>query len=75
MFCRDKHLDEMVQGLIPIQNSNIITEYKILREIIWQLHEPHTSSCFKFSQNALVPKVNLTIASVRLVGIYLDNYV
>ncbi|GJQ85078.1 hypothetical protein Trydic_g3734 [Trypoxylus dichotomus] len=64
-ICWDNFLEHSVQGLISIKRSNIITEYCILREIIWQNCIVHNSFIFYFVGNKLLPRENVTIASVR----------
>lgn len=70
--CREQHLEEMVQGLIPIQKCSIISEYKVMREVLWQLWGPHESFLFEWSKNKLTIKPNVTISSVRLVSTLRD---
>ncbi|KAI4454640.1 gamma tubulin complex protein [Holotrichia oblita] len=53
------------KGLINIKRSNIIPEYCVLREIIWQCFISHNSFVFNFVGDKLLPKENVTIASVR----------
>lgn len=59
----DKHL--LQSGLSFGNPTNIISEYKMVREVIWQLWEPHNSMIYKFSGNQLVPKDDITISSCR----------
>ncbi|KRT82374.1 hypothetical protein AMK59_3863, partial [Oryctes borbonicus] len=64
-ICWDNFLEHSVQGLISIKRSNIITEYCMLREIIWQNYIVHNSFIFHYLGDKLLPKENVTIASVR----------
>lgn len=58
----------MVQDLIPIPQAAIISEYKVMREVLWQLWGPHDSFVFQLDRNRLRIKPNVTISSVRLVS-------
>ncbi|KAJ8975654.1 hypothetical protein NQ317_012993 [Molorchus minor] len=61
----DKFLEEQVAGLIPIEKASVLSEYKVIREILWQLWIPHTSAVFELIDDKLKPKSNVTISSVR----------
>ncbi|KAK4877879.1 hypothetical protein RN001_010385 [Aquatica leii] len=60
------HLETITNGLILTETPNVITEYHVLREIIWQMHVQHSSACFRVIGNHLEPASNVTISSVRL---------
>ncbi|KAF5297036.1 hypothetical protein FQA39_LY12250 [Lamprigera yunnana] len=64
-FLWDDFIQDMSKGLV-VRHCNIIAEYKVLREVIWQLYEPHSSTCFQFIGDTLQPVSNVTIGSVRL---------
>lgn len=55
-------------GLVKLPNISIISEYKVIREILWQLWIPHVSTVFEISINNICVKNNITIPSVRLVS-------
>ncbi|XP_031330439.1 gamma-tubulin complex component 5-like isoform X2 [Photinus pyralis] len=61
----DSFVQDLTKGLVPIDSSTMISEYKMLREIIWQFYKPHQSACFHFLNDKLTVKSNVTIASVR----------
>ncbi|KAK5638877.1 hypothetical protein RI129_013172 [Pyrocoelia pectoralis] len=61
----DNFVEDLTRGLIPTNGSVVVSEYKMLREIIWQFYKPHESACFHFIGDKLVPKSNVAIASVR----------
>lgn len=59
-------------GLVKLPTVSLISEYKVIREILWQLWSPHASAVFEFNINRIQVKNNITIASVRLVSIHLN---
>ncbi|KAJ8956277.1 hypothetical protein NQ318_015013 [Aromia moschata] len=61
----DKFLEDQVMGLVPIEPSSFLSEYKVIREILWQMWTPHTSTVFELVGDRLRPKANVTISSVR----------
>ncbi|XP_018570700.1 gamma-tubulin complex component 5-like [Anoplophora glabripennis] len=61
----DKFLENQVMDLIPIEKSCILSEYKVIREILWQLWSLHTSAVFQLERNNIKPKPDVTIASIR----------
>lgn len=64
-----------MKGLIPLKRSNIISEYCVLREIIWQCCILHNSVTYHFVGDQLLPKEDVSIASVRPVNIiFLDFF-
>lgn len=67
---RDKFLENQVMNLIPIEKSCVLSEYKVIREILWQLWCLHTSAVFQIEGNKIKPKPDVTIASVRVVSFY-----
>lgn len=64
---REHHLEELVHELIPIAKASIISEYKVMREVLWQLWGQHDSFVFKLAKNGLVLNPKVTVCSVRLV--------
>lgn len=69
MNCREKYLEKEAMGLIQLPKVSIISEYKVIREILWQLWIPHSSAIFEFNVNNLQVKNNITISSIRVVSI------
>lgn len=61
----ENHLDAQLFGLTTLPKSSVISEYKIIREIIWELFVPHSNFSFRFHGDKLVVNPDLTIASVR----------
>ncbi|KAJ8968454.1 hypothetical protein NQ314_002293 [Rhamnusium bicolor] len=61
----EQFLEDQVKGLVPIEKASILSEYKVIREILWQLWSLHTSAVFELDGNQLRPKTNVTISSVR----------
>ncbi|XP_072394670.1 gamma-tubulin complex component 5 [Diabrotica undecimpunctata] len=70
-------LEKQAMNLVVINKSNVISEYKVIREILWQLWEPHTSSVFYFEEKLLKPRKNITISSVRSASFenFLENQI
>nr|XP_022920494.1 gamma-tubulin complex component 5-like [Onthophagus taurus] len=66
-FSWDEFVRETTHGLLD-QHSKIITEYKVMREIIWQLLIAHSSTCFDYDGKFVCAKENVTISSVRSVA-------
>ncbi|KAL1502501.1 hypothetical protein ABEB36_007635 [Hypothenemus hampei] len=66
----ENYLKEQVQGLIPLSYPSIISEYKVIREILWQLFYPHTSSTIEIVGNSIRPRPDVTLASVRTYAFY-----
>lgn len=60
-------------GLVTLPEVSIISEYKVIREILWQLWVPHVSTVFEFDINNIQVKKNVTISSVTLVRINTDE--
>ncbi|XP_025834754.1 gamma-tubulin complex component 5-like isoform X2 [Agrilus planipennis] len=61
----DDYINEITGGLLSDISPSVISEYKVMREVIWQLYEPTNSFCFEFSGDKLVVKKGITISSVR----------
>ncbi|KAJ3650794.1 hypothetical protein Zmor_016873 [Zophobas morio] len=59
----EQHLHKQVNNLIEIEPVTVISEYKVIREVLWQMWGPHSSTVFELS-NKLVPRANVTISSV-----------
>lgn len=68
LFFREKYLEKQAMGLVVMKKSTIISEYKVIREILWQLWDLHTSSVFHFEGNDLTTRSNITISSSRAVS-------
>ncbi|CAG9770142.1 unnamed protein product [Ceutorhynchus assimilis] len=66
----EKYLKEQVHGLIILKSPSIISEYNVVREILWQLWCPISSSTLEFSGNCLRPRPDITLASVRSYAFY-----
>ncbi|RZC36219.1 Spc97 Spc98 domain containing protein [Asbolus verrucosus] len=60
----ERHLQNQVRDLIQIEPITVISEYKVMREVLWQMWGPHSSTVFELSINKLVPKTNVTISSI-----------
>jgi hypothetical protein len=60
----EQHLRRLTGDLIQIAPITVISEYKVMREVLWQLWGPHDSTIFQLSGDELVPKTNVTISSV-----------
>lgn len=69
----EEHLRAQVMNLIPIEPVKIITEYRAMREVLWQLWGPHNSDAFQLSVNEVMPRGNVTISSVRSVSFKFVN--
>nr|CAH7712329.1 unnamed protein product [Callosobruchus chinensis] len=61
----EKFLEKETMGLIAIQNSTVLSEYKVIREILWQLFVQHDSATFRFEGDELKPRCDVTISSMR----------
>ncbi|CAH1956605.1 unnamed protein product [Acanthoscelides obtectus] len=61
----ERFLKEQTMGLVAIQKSTILSEYKVIREILWQLFVQHDSAVFYFEGNELKPRYDVTISSMR----------
>ncbi|VEN43416.1 unnamed protein product [Callosobruchus maculatus] len=61
----EKFLEEETMGLIAIQKSTVLSEYKVIREILWQLFIQHDSATFRFEGDELKPRCDVTISSMR----------
>ncbi|XP_057669823.1 gamma-tubulin complex component 5 [Diorhabda carinulata] len=61
----EKHLENQAMGLVVLKKSTVLSEYKVLREILWQLWETHTSTVFYFDGNIIKIRDNVTISSLR----------
>lgn len=72
IFHRNSYQYEASSGLYN-PTTKIIPEYKMMRETIWQLFYPTSCCCFAYEGNQLVPKDDVTIASVRPVCV--DIYI
>lgn len=71
----EEHVSKMMLGLNP--PLNIIPEYVIAREIIWQFVFPHNGTTYTYNKGKFVPKDNFTMVGVRQPTIYrfLFNFV
>lgn len=67
-FNREKFLEKEAMGLVKLPEMSIISEYKVIREILWQLWIPHSSAVFEFDINHIKTRNNITIASIRSVS-------
>ncbi|XP_066148739.1 gamma-tubulin complex component 5 [Euwallacea fornicatus] len=63
-------VNSQVQGLIPLKPPSIISEYIVIREILWQLWRPHNSKTFELVHNTVRPRPDVTLASVRSFAFY-----
>ncbi|KAJ8916483.1 hypothetical protein NQ315_000125 [Exocentrus adspersus] len=61
----DKFLEDQVKGLVPIETSCVLSEYKVIREVLWQMWSLHSSAVFELVGDRIKPKDNVTISSVR----------
>ncbi|XP_076256515.1 gamma-tubulin complex component 5-like [Rhynchophorus ferrugineus] len=66
----ESYLRDQVHGLINIKSPSFTTEYKVLREILWQLWCPHTSSTIELIGNDIISRPDITLASVRSFSFY-----
>lgn len=66
-YYRDKFVNDITMGLIS-HKTNIVSEYKIMRELLWQFFAPNTCFSFGFENSKLVPKSGMSIGSVRPVS-------
>ncbi|XP_050311332.1 gamma-tubulin complex component 5-like [Anthonomus grandis grandis] len=66
----ENHLKDQVQGMILLKSPSVITEYKTIREILWQMWSLHTSSTFELRGNSIKPRPDVTLASVRSYAFY-----
>lgn len=64
-----QHLQKKVSGFLTLDPITIISEYKVMREILWQMWGPHLSTIFQLSLDKLLPKSNVSVASVCTVSI------
>ncbi|CAG9853558.1 unnamed protein product [Phyllotreta striolata] len=64
----DSFLEKQTMGLIDINKKTVISEYKVLREILWQLWDMHASSVFYWKRNHLEIRDNVTISSTRAIN-------
>ncbi|XP_060534351.1 uncharacterized protein LOC132706808 isoform X2 [Cylas formicarius] len=63
-------LRHLVEGFVVVENPSIITEYKVIREVLWEMWGYHTCSTFKLCGNYVQPNEHITVASVRCVGVH-----
>ncbi|CAH0548603.1 unnamed protein product [Brassicogethes aeneus] len=61
----ERHLDHQVEGLIPLPKSKILSEYKVIREILFQIWSMHNSVVFEINGDKIKVKKDVTISSVR----------
>lgn len=64
---REAFLQKESMGLVKLPEISFISEYKVIREILWQLWIPHTSAVFELNRNNICVKNNITIPSIRVV--------
>lgn len=57
-------IKKSTNGLLTI-DANLISEYKVIREVLWQLFCPHDGVVFKYSADSLIVRENVSIPSVR----------
>ncbi|KAK9884203.1 hypothetical protein WA026_005156 [Henosepilachna vigintioctopunctata] len=63
----EEYLSTQTHGLIALEKTSFISEYKVAREIIWQMFGMHNSFLFHFKGNDLKIRDNVSISSVRSV--------
>ncbi|CAH1155298.1 unnamed protein product [Phaedon cochleariae] len=61
----ENHLEKQAMGLIMVPKSSVFSEYKVIREILWQLWHPHTSAVFELDGNNIKARNDITISSTR----------
>lgn len=49
--------------------SNVISEYKVIREVIFQLYNPHNSVVYKLEGDHVKLRGGVTVSSVRWVSL------
>lgn len=73
-FCfRDEFIDYQSKGMLQLRKSNVISEYLVIRELLWQFCGQHSSFTFTLENDSLVPRTNVTVASVRNVSDFLHH--
>lgn len=65
---REEYLDSETHGLLGLDKISFISEYKVIREVLWQMFGTHKSFIFYFKENELHIRENVSIASVRNVS-------
>ncbi|XP_030748317.1 gamma-tubulin complex component 5-like [Sitophilus oryzae] len=61
----EKYLVDQVHGLVDLNRPSFTTEYKVIREILWQFWCPHTSTTIELHGNNIQPRSSITLPSVR----------
>ncbi|XP_044764094.1 LOW QUALITY PROTEIN: gamma-tubulin complex component 5-like [Coccinella septempunctata] len=61
----EDYLESETHGLLGLDKISFISEYKVIREIIWQMFGMHKSFVFYFKGNELNIRSDVSIASVR----------
>ncbi|XP_065172527.1 gamma-tubulin complex component 5 [Atheta coriaria] len=61
----ERYLSQVSYGLLGGRRTKILSEYKVLREVCWQLISPHNSVVFSWSGNNLIVNEDVSISSVR----------
>ncbi|KAL3270449.1 hypothetical protein HHI36_021000 [Cryptolaemus montrouzieri] len=61
----EEYLQEQTHGFIDIETSSFISEYKVIREIMWQMFGTHNSFLFRFKGDKLNIRSNVSISSMR----------
>lgn len=61
----EHYIEKKTFGLLP--KSNTLSEYIVLREIIWQFFVPVSAFVFKLNGNTLIVRDDVTISSIRQV--------
>ncbi|KAH1019005.1 gamma-tubulin complex component 5 [Dendroctonus ponderosae] len=68
----EEYLQDQFQGLASLKSSSIISEYKVIREILWQIWKPHNSCTIQLVGNSIKPRPDVSLASIRSYAFY--NY-
>lgn len=61
----EEYLEKETHGLLGLDKISFISEYKVIREVLWQMFGTHNSFVFYFKGNELNIRNNISIGSAR----------
>lgn len=62
-------MEKETHGLLGLDKISFISEYKVIREVLWQMFGTHNSFVFYFKGNELNIRNNISIGSARNVSV------
>lgn len=71
------YLNSQTYGILNLVPTSIISEYKIMREILWQMRTAHNSFVFCLKGDLIALKTDVTISSVKSISFepFLNKFV